>query len=207
MRFPVDGIRNKNWKVTQGYKPTHPAWDIAPIPANTPNVKLFAPQVVVVASKGFRETLEGHWIHLRTANGLYYYFGHMASASNYKVGTTLNEGTVFGIMGKTGLADGIHTHHEIRLQHGPGPTLDPGDHYKQVLGGDTDMVTQRGLDVIYRFRMGRAPTAKEIENNLGKRTFDEVDKIVVASIDHQNLVVKAKEAKKLLNDFLSSDIR
>lgn len=70
-----------------------------------------------------------------------------------------------------------------------------------------DMVTQRGLDVIYRLRLGRAPNQKEVSDNLGKTPFDRVDELVVASNEYKERVAKVKAAKALLNEHRSSDMR
>lgn len=163
MIFPVDGKRDNDWKLIRGWTNGHPAWDIAPIPAGSLNRPIRASQNVTVASKGYRDSLEGHWIQLRVGDGRYLYFGHMATASPLSLGAYVREGAQIGVMGMTGLATGVHTHHEVRLQHGPGRTLDPAEYYKQVLGGSMAKdFTEADVNTIAEALVG--VTKEEIRN-------------------------------------------
>src|SRR6185503_8713687 len=168
MRFPVDGTQDKDWKMTQDYSEGHPGWDIAPKPAGSRNRPLYAPQAATVASKGYVVSLEGHWIQLRVHETLYYYFGHLDGTSPLIVGQRVAEGARLGTLGMSGLADGIHTHHEVRLQHGPGRTLDPAEHYKQVLGGN--MATKEDVVEWYKKWAHRVPNAAEIAYHIKNTT-------------------------------------
>lgn len=65
---------------------------------------------------------------------MYYYFGHFASRL-VKAGDSLKEGQPIGIIGMTGNATGVHTHHEVRKTQG-GNQVDPETYYKEEPVGE-----------------------------------------------------------------------
>jgi hypothetical protein len=60
-----------------------------------------------------------------------------------------------------------------------------------------EMVTKHGLDVIYRFRLGIAPTQHALDNFLGKVTFDDADNSVINSDRYKQKVAETRLTKKV----------
>ena len=77
----------------------------------------------------------------------------------------------------------------------------------QYIKEEVEMVTPLAVAADVRFRLGRAPSAEENTRWVGKVTFDELDHALRASDEYKNRVVAVKNAKKLLNDFRSIDMR
>lgn len=122
-RFPV----NKPYRITQGFKPSHLGIDIAPGTPGKTGVKIYAPEMSKVVASGDNPKLEGKYLILQGAKH-WYYFGHFDSKS-VRAGQSVKQGQVIGVMGKTGLATGIHTHHEVRTDR-YGGQIDPEKFYK-----------------------------------------------------------------------------
>lgn len=106
MKFPV----NEPYNITTKFSGEHPGIDIAPVPAGS-KVVIYAPENSRVIAVGNRPALEGRYLILQGSK--FYYFGHFDSVS-VTTGMSVTEGTPLGIMGKTGLATGVHTHFEVR---------------------------------------------------------------------------------------------
>lgn len=114
MIFPIQ----EKFRITQGFKSTHDAIDVAPEIPGKRGVKIVSPEpAVVIRSEYSRHNPSwplDNWVIIKgkTSNE-YFYFGHMESRA-VKVGQTLSEGQLIGIMGTTGKSTGIHTHIEVR---------------------------------------------------------------------------------------------
>lgn len=120
-RFPL----NPGYRITNGYKTGHLALDVAPpVPGQT-GVGCFAPERAYVEASGYRSYPEGNYIILRgLQTGKYHYFGHF-SIRRVLRGQTISEGSLIGILGRTGSATGIHTHWEVRSALGGGTRYNP----------------------------------------------------------------------------------
>lgn len=120
-RFPL----NPGYRITGGYRTGHLALDIAPpVPGNT-NTGCFAPERAYVEASGYKSYPEGNYIILRgLQTGKYHYFGHFSTRRVLR-GQTIAEGTLIGILGRTGAATGVHTHWEVRSAVGGGTHYNP----------------------------------------------------------------------------------
>lgn len=130
MRFPV----NQPYVITTYFDPVaHPGLDIAPIPAGATGVQCFAPESSTVVVSAYIAALEGHYVLLQGDSGMFYYFGHFQKrlVDMYQ---RVSEGQPIGVLGKTGLATGIHTHHEVRRTR-TGQQVDPAQYYKNAQEG------------------------------------------------------------------------
>lgn len=125
MTFPV----KQPYVITTKYSPiVHPGLDIAPT-GNIYDRPCVAPENGVVTGSGYVATLEGNYIILKGDSGYFYYFGHFSSRSVF-FGQRVTEGQQIGIIGMTGKATGIHTHHEVRKTQ-VGNSIDPEQYYKK----------------------------------------------------------------------------
>lgn len=123
MRFPV----NQPYRITTKFSSGHPGIDIAPTPAGTKGIPCYAPEAGTIVSAAYRPSLEGNYVILK-GKTKYYYFGHFAG-QRMRVGQVVKEGQIIGILGQTGLATGIHTHHEVRTTK-QGGQINPEVYYK-----------------------------------------------------------------------------
>jgi len=140
VRFPVE----QPYNITTPFSAAHLGIDIAPVPAGSTGRQVLSPEPSVVYQLGNNPALEGKYIILKGDSGVYYYFGHFAELFVFK-GQRLDEGQPIGVMGMTGLATGIHTHHEVRPnQPGPGTQIDPAAYYKSK--GDNMDDVYKALD-------------------------------------------------------------
>jgi len=103
-------------------------------------------------------------------------------------GVVVKEGQRIGTTGSTGYATGVHLHH-VYYPNGDGKH---SDYEKLLKEQEKEMVTKRGLDVIYRLRLGRKPTSYAIKNLLGKVSFDEADNRVMGSQAYKDVLGKAQ---------------
>lgn len=129
MKFPVP----QPYAITTKFSASHPGIDIAPIPAGTTGRKAVAPEKCKVVQSGYNPSLEGQYLILK-GRTKFYYFGHFAQRK-VSVNQTVAEGATIGILGMTGKADGIHTHHEVRTSQHEG-SIDPEKYYKAAEGED-----------------------------------------------------------------------
>lgn len=160
MRFPVD----QPYQITQGFSSAHLGIDIAPPGAGR---QALSPENSVVYMLGNNPALEGQYIILRGDSGVYYYFGHFAQQLVSK-GQRLAEGQAIGIMGMTGEATGIHTHHEVRPnQPGPGTQIDPIAYYKSK-GEPMSAVNDGDTSNYYQALFDRLPDQTEYDKNHNK---------------------------------------
>lgn len=191
--------------ISQDFSSKHPAVDLAKR-AGDP---VLAPvSGVVIGINTTNPTyIGGYYVIIREdhPDKLEHYTGHHSAVLVSK-GQRVTQGQQIARIGSTGRATGPHTHYQIRTR-GSGTLVNPHHVYDARNKQGEDMVTQRGLDVIYRLRLGRAPNQKEVSDNLGKTPFDRVDELVVASNEYKERVAKVKAAKALLNEHRSSDMR
>src|SRR5215217_513830 len=75
------------------------------------------------------------------------------------------------------------------------------------LDGGTVMVTRQGLEVIYRYRLGRDPDDGAYGHYVGKQTFDFADNDIKNSKEAQDRVNAAQRRELDLKDFMSLPIR
>lgn len=129
MRHPL----NPGYRITSNFSSGHPGTDYAPKVPGTTGVGCYAPERCYVERSGYRPfpLKEGNYLILRgLTSGKYYYFGHFAS-KNVGAGQHIGEGTLIGILGKTGRASGIHTHCEVRSELGGGVRVNPETFFKK----------------------------------------------------------------------------
>lgn len=70
-----------------------------------------------------------------------------------------------------------------------------------------DMVTLTGLNVIYRFLLGKQTSDYGKKHYLGKVTFDQAYKKILKTVTYKNRVKKIKAGQASKNDHLPEDIR
>lgn len=180
MRFPV----NQPYNLTTLFSSAHPGIDIAPIPAGKTGVPCFAPEGGVVVSSGYVASLEGNYCIIRGNSGYFYYFGHFASPAPAK-GTRLAEGQKISTLGMTGLATGVHTHHEVRRIQGPGQSIDPMTYYKGSTGG-VPVASANFINQVFWGFLGR-PADADAQNHYGTGQYSAPEFVV-------NDVFNSKEA-------------
>lgn len=170
MIFPV----KQPHKITQKFSKNHPGIDIAPVIAGTKGVPCLAPEASTVYRSAYNASPEGHYIILK-GKSVYYYFGHFERRL-VSQGQSVGEGQAIGVLGKTGTATGIHTHHEVRpFGPGPGKSIDPEKYYKDNEGEpDVGRVLNKG-DIINIWRdklPGKTPPDNYIKYWTGKEALD-----------------------------------
>lgn len=150
MTFPVVGGR-----ITQGFKPDHLGIDIAPRVPGDPTTPCLSPQAgtVVEASSG---KIEGNYVIVESSDR-FYYFGHL-SKRMVAVGQKLIEGQPLGILGQTGQATGIHTHHWVRKTR-YGGYINPEELYKQEEG--EPMPNRKEIKAFFNKHLKHNPTERQ----------------------------------------------
>lgn len=125
MIFPV----KQPYEITTKFNAvTHPGIDIAPLNPGQTTRQILAPEACTVFQTGYVATYEGNYYILK-GKVKYYYFGHLARR-DVAQGQSVKEGQSIGIIGQTGLATGIHTHHEVRDLPFSSGRIDPLAYYK-----------------------------------------------------------------------------
>lgn len=74
-------------------------------------------EVVAVEKKytGYQAGVYGNYVKIKHANGMYTLYAHLCYGSiSVSVGTRVLQGEIIGYMGKTGYANGVHLHFEVR---------------------------------------------------------------------------------------------
>lgn len=100
----------------------------------------------------------GNYVCIRTDDGQYHYYCHLASRSVTK-GQTVTAGTKLGVMGNTGYSFGAHLHFEVRAADGQ-TKISP----ENILGipNKAGVYTQtslaRDLDVLHRHGVINTPS-------------------------------------------------
>lgn len=123
MKFPV----KEPYRITQGFSSGHLGIDVAPGKPGQTGVGVYAPENGTVVGSGNNPILEGQYLVLK-GKVKWYYFGHFAERK-VALNQPIREGQLIGIMGKTGKATNIHTHHEVRSTRSGGQ-VNPIDYYK-----------------------------------------------------------------------------
>lgn len=102
---------------------------------------------------GGRTAEWGNYVCIRTDDGQYHYYCHLASRAVSK-GQRVNAGDKIGVMGATGKAYGAHLHFEVRKSDGKS-TVSPesvlgiankvGVYTKSTLESDLELLVKRGV--------------------------------------------------------------
>jgi murein DD-endopeptidase MepM/ murein hydrolase activator NlpD len=108
-------------------------------------------------------------------------------------GQKIRQGQIVGKMGHSGYVKpagkaGTHLHWVLEING----RRDDGRKYVSKPKETNDMLTRNGLDVLVRFYNGRAASAKEVKDYVGKVTFDEMTTKVKGWNSHKSAVAKAK---------------
>ncbi|WP_375180250.1 M23 family metallopeptidase [Enterococcus rotai] len=90
----------------------HGGIDLASMPPGT-KPPIYAAKAGVVIVTGANPALEGNYLMIDHLDGYYTYYGHFDSI-NVKQGDKVTTSSILGIMGMTGIADGVHLHFEVR---------------------------------------------------------------------------------------------
>ncbi len=105
------------WQATRGSGRVHLGVDIG-APAGTPLQAVAAGRI----SQVYRDrpgSLAGNGLKIRTADGTYYFYGHLASiAPGIDLGVPVNAGQTIGVIGSTGNAAITHLHLEVHPRGG-----------------------------------------------------------------------------------------
>jgi murein DD-endopeptidase MepM/ murein hydrolase activator NlpD len=102
----------------KGYRPStnsyHKGYDLA-APSGTPLYAYFPGKVTHIGLDGTSSSAGyGNWVVWKDdIYGAYHFFGHMLKAPSVRVGDTINQGTLMGYVGSTGISSGPHLHWEI----------------------------------------------------------------------------------------------
>lgn len=192
MTFPVP----QPYKITQGYKATHKANDIAPVPGGQTDKPCLAPEAGVIVTSNFKAALEGNYIIMRGDSGKYYYFGHFANRL-VGAGARVSEGEQIGILGKTGAATGIHLHFEVRTTP-TGGQINPStiNWTTSPQGGNVDVKTKaKQIGDIYKAMTGADISQKDLDFYVGRP--DGVTEMIYALFPATQ---KARDVIKLLEN-------
>lgn len=200
-------------RITQAQHGTSKAVDYSPTGPSGDGI--YAPEDAIFDSymqRGTGTGDAGNALRIRGANGLHQ-FGH-CETSYIKAGDKVKRGQLIAKMGYTGYTipkgpAGAHCHWWILRDNGtyvyPPSIVNEG--FIKLDGGDTTMVTRQGLEVIYRYRLGRDPDDSAYNHYVGKQTFDFTDNDVKASKEAQILVDAAKARNLDLQRFMTLPIR
>lgn len=161
MVFPV----SHPYRITQGFSDAHLGIDIAPEVPGTVGIQCHAPENAMVLESSMLLPIEGNYIKLRGDSGMFYYFGHFQTRL-VQARVRVVEGQPIGILGKTGEATNVHTHHEVR-HTSSGDQVDPVVYYKSISTGEA-MVTEGDVRNLYPPYLGRAAKDEDIKVWVGK---------------------------------------
>lgn len=196
MIFPV----NQPYKITTLFSASHPGIDIAPIPAGAGGVPCFAPERSRVIASAYLPAVEGEYVKLLGLDsGKYYYFGHFAKNSRtVTVGQNIAENTVIGTLGMTGLADGVHTHFEVRNTSN-GSQIDPLGFFNSVPAQKGQkMLDDNGIINMYLGFVRYKPEQKDLDFWRGK-PYDTLQAMLMNSsayADVNRLIALGKDAER-----------
>lgn len=91
----------------------HKGYDVA-APSGTPLYAYLPGKVTHIGIDGVNSAGYGNWIVWKdSVYGSYHFFGHMLKPSPLRVGSTVDQGTLMGYVGSTGISYGPHLHWEI----------------------------------------------------------------------------------------------
>jgi murein DD-endopeptidase MepM/ murein hydrolase activator NlpD len=92
----------------------HKGYDLA-APSGTPLYAYFPGKVTHIGLNGTASSAGyGNWVVWKDdIYGAYHFFGHMRDRPSVKVGQVINQGTLMGYVGSTGVSTGPHLHWEI----------------------------------------------------------------------------------------------
>lgn len=94
-------------------KTNHKGYDVA-APSGTPLYAYLPGKVTHIGIDGVNSAGYGNWIVWKdSVYGSYHFFGHMLKPSPLRVGSAVDQGTLMGYVGSTGISDGPHLHWEI----------------------------------------------------------------------------------------------
>lgn len=105
-----------------------------------------------------------------------------------KNGATITAGQTIGLSGWTGYVlpkspEGAHLHFEVMID---GKYVNP-ETWKGV-----EMITQNQLGVLYRMYLGRPVDSSGVKTFVGKKTFDQTQKAIIASAEYKGVVARSK---------------
>ncbi len=107
----VGYIVTQEWdQIGWGTSVIHGGIDLAPTAGGNPPV--YAARAGVVTDVVHNDPTGGNYVVIQHDDGYWTYYGHFDSM-NVNVGDKVDNNTVVGIMGATGLASGVHLHFEV----------------------------------------------------------------------------------------------
>jgi hypothetical protein len=214
MVFPI----KEKYRIS-GYRfsSSHLGLDIGPEYSGKPGVKIYSPEKTTVVASGSIPSLEGQYLILK-GKSHWYYFGHFASRK-VKLNQTVKEGQVIGIMGMTGKATGIHTHHEVRKSR-YGGQVDPekfykanvkkADMYKSKFNGKTFNLTAKGWfgkanHWLKQYKSKNATLQRVVkERNSARKARDAAKKNLVEATKKLNTL--ANNLDKIMEDDIQDEL-
>lgn len=149
----------------------------------------------IVASQ-FDNSGFGYGNYITLYDGKYYWrYAHLSSRS-VAVGRNVNPGQILGRTGNTGLSSGPHLHFECATSNSfTAPISSFKDPIKIIK--ESNMLTRSQYNVLVRFYLGRA--GKNPEKWVGKMTFEQAQKKLVAMAEYKKLVASARQGRVSLN--------
>lgn len=141
----------------------------------------------------------GFGTHLTLSFGNYIvYYGHLDRVT--RTGA-VKKGWTIGYTDNTGWSTGPHLHletYENRKLINPQLLLNKlGD----------EMITKSQLNVLFRFYLGQPPTAKQYSAYVGKRTFDQAQKLIRDSQTLDKRIAQAKAGTLVCKNHLPTELR
>lgn len=136
----------------------------------------------------------GNYVMVMGAHKTLYCHLTKATISN---GQQVKAGQEVGLSGNTGNSTGPHLHFGVKPipqdnNNGYGGAIDPEPLFKEEV---IEMITVKGVDVLYLHLYGKSPDQTAYDAHVGKHTFDETYELLKQQKAYQTRIDNAKAGK------------
>ena len=108
-RVEITSPYGKRTDPITGKATTHSGVDLVGRPRTSSNPEIYCHTAGTVSAASFSATW-GYYVDIRLRDGSLMRYAHMLKGLKVKVGQSVKQGQVLGIMGSTGRANGVHLH-------------------------------------------------------------------------------------------------